>query len=50
MIIEIIITLLIISAALYVFYKNFKKGAKGECNCCSGSKSCSNCLPHKEIK
>ncbi|MCR3760076.1 FeoB-associated Cys-rich membrane protein [Clostridium felsineum] len=50
MIIEILITLIIICSALYIFYKSFKKSAKGDCSCCSGSKSCSGCSPIKKNK
>jgi NAD-dependent dihydropyrimidine dehydrogenase PreA subunit len=37
---EIIITAVLIAAAGYIFYKNFKKSASGECNCGSCSSSC----------
>jgi hypothetical protein len=37
---ELIIAGLLIAAAGYIFYKNFKKSASGECNCGSCSTSC----------
>lgn len=38
--VEVIIAALILGAAGFIFYKNFKKSAKGECNCGSCSSSC----------
>ncbi|MBL4938321.1 FeoB-associated Cys-rich membrane protein [Clostridium sp. YIM B02515] len=38
--VEIIITAVILAAAGYIFFKNTKKSASGECNCGSCSKSC----------
>ncbi|SKA74991.1 Virus attachment protein p12 family protein [Clostridium sp. USBA 49] len=37
---EIIITILLLALAIFIFYKNFKKSTKGECNCGSCSSSC----------
>lgn len=37
---EIIIAAVLIAAAGYIFYKNFKKSASGQCNCGSCSTSC----------
>lgn len=38
---EIIITLVIFGSALYIFIKNWRKTAKGECNCDGCDTSCS---------
>lgn len=45
MILEIIITALIVILALFIIYKNVKKGAKGGCNCTGCSKA--NCSSRK---
>lgn len=37
---EIIITIAILAAAGFIFYKNVKKSSKGECNCGSCSAHC----------
>lgn len=37
---EIIITILLLGIAIFIFYKNLKKSTKGECNCGSCSSSC----------
>jgi len=37
---EILITLVILSGAIYIIYKNIKKSSKGECNCGTCSKTC----------
>jgi len=37
---EILITLAILSGAIYIIYKNIKKSSSGECNCGTCSKSC----------
>ncbi len=37
---EIIIAAVLVAAAGFIFYKNFKKSASGECNCGSCSKGC----------
>jgi hypothetical protein len=47
---EIIIAGLLIAAAGYIFYKNFKKSASGECNCGSCSTSCPKYAMAKEKK
>lgn len=40
MVIEILVTLLIIAAAGYIFFKDLKKSTSGKCNCGSCSSSC----------
>lgn len=37
---EVLITLLIAAAAVFIVAKNLKKSSKGECNCGSCSSSC----------
>lgn len=40
MIIEVIITVAIVAAAVFMLYKNLKKSASGKCNCGNCSSSC----------
>jgi hypothetical protein len=35
---EVIITIALVSFAVYVFYRNFRKKSSGKCDCCSGDK------------
>lgn len=47
MLIEIIITVLVIAIAVFIFYKNLKKSTSGECNCGSCSAGCPKYNMHK---
>ncbi|MGE5628803.1 MAG: FeoB-associated Cys-rich membrane protein [Solirubrobacterales bacterium] len=42
MFIEITVTIIILSLAVFILYKNIKKKASGECDC----DSCGNCSSH----
>ncbi|PJI07339.1 FeoB-associated Cys-rich membrane protein [Clostridium sp. CT7] len=48
MLIEILLTILIICSAIYIFYKSFKKGLNGDCSSCCNSKTCNNCCTTKK--
>lgn len=47
---EIIITVIVITIAIFIFYKNLKKSTSGECNCGSCSASCPKNTMHKDKK
>lgn len=47
---EIIITVIVITIAIFIFYKNLKKSTSGECNCGSCSSGCPKYGMHKEKK
>jgi hypothetical protein len=36
---EVIVTVVLVSFAAFIFYKNVRKKTSGDCSCCSGSKS-----------
>jgi hypothetical protein len=36
---EVIVTVVLVSVAAFIFYKNVRKKTSGECSCCSGNKS-----------
>jgi ferrous iron transport protein B len=36
---EIIVTVVLVSFAAFIFYKNIRKKTSGDCSCCSGNKS-----------
>ncbi len=38
MTIEVIVTILLVLSAGYIFYKNIRKKSSGECGCCGGDK------------
>ncbi|MDN5317932.1 MAG: hypothetical protein PWR08_2057 [Thermoanaerobacterium sp.] len=40
MIIEVIVTVAMVAAAVFMLYKNLKKSTSGQCNCGSCSSSC----------
>jgi ferrous iron transport protein B len=43
MVVEILITGVIVIAALLILFKNIKNKSKGGCNCGDGSHDCSKC-------
>ncbi|MCI1967628.1 MAG: FeoB-associated Cys-rich membrane protein [Clostridium luticellarii] len=44
---EIIITALVVIAAVYILYKNLKKKSRGKCDCCSDV-NCPHCTDKKK--
>lgn len=38
MTIEVVITIIIVAAAAYTLFSNFRKKSSGKCECCSGGK------------